>query len=131
MPRVNGISSLTFRCRCERELSIGGRKAIESARAIQLAIPRVRIHSRHRVSNRRFTDRTSHQTRSQIADLLERHKSVVLPVLEAKGGKLVKTIGDAFLMTFDSPTDAVLAGTAVQDALRAHNEGRTEDDRIG
>ena len=77
-----------------------------------------------------FTDKTSRQTRSQILDMLERHKAVVQPVLEGRGGRLVKTIGDAYLMAYDSPTDAVLAGIAVQDALRAHNEGRPQDDRI-
>jgi class 3 adenylate cyclase len=77
-----------------------------------------------------FTDKTSHQTRAQIVDMLERHKAVVQPVLEGRGGRLVKTIGDAYLMAYDSPTDAVLAGIAVQEALRAHNEGRAPQDRI-
>jgi adenylate cyclase len=77
-----------------------------------------------------FTDKTSRKSRSEIIEMLDRHKAVVLPVLEGKGGKLVKTIGDAFLMTFESPTDAVLAGVCVQDALRAHNEGREGDDRL-
>ncbi|MBI5595700.1 MAG: RDD family protein [Elusimicrobia bacterium] len=77
-----------------------------------------------------FTDKTSHQTRAAIDALLEDYKTIVLPVLEGRGGKLIKTIGDAYLMTFESPTDAVLAGIAVQDALRKRNEGRAADDRI-
>ncbi|MDE2291071.1 MAG: adenylate/guanylate cyclase domain-containing protein, partial [Elusimicrobia bacterium] len=77
-----------------------------------------------------FTDRTSHQTRAAIQALLDEHRAIVLPILEGKGGKLVKTIGDAFLMTFESPTDAVLAGVSVQEALRKRNQGRAEDDRI-
>lgn len=77
-----------------------------------------------------FTEKTSHKSRADIAVMLEKHKELVLPVLEGKGGRLVKTIGDAFLMAYDSPTDAVLAGIAVQDVLRGFNEGKPEDERI-
>lgn len=77
-----------------------------------------------------FTDKTSRKSRSEILEMLERHKAVVLPVLEGRGGKLIKTIGDAFLMVFESPTDAVLSGVAVQEALRAHNKDKAEDDRL-
>jgi class 3 adenylate cyclase len=59
-----------------------------------------------------FTDKTSHQTRADIQAMLDEHRAVVLPVLERGGGRLVKTIGDAFLMTFESPTNAVLAGAS-------------------
>ncbi|MBI3547870.1 MAG: RDD family protein [Elusimicrobia bacterium] len=77
-----------------------------------------------------FTDKTSQKSRTQIQEMLESHKAIVLPILESRGGKLVKTIGDAFLMVFESPTDAVLAGVAVQDALDKHNEGKAHEDRI-
>ncbi|MBI3298040.1 MAG: RDD family protein [Elusimicrobia bacterium] len=77
-----------------------------------------------------FTDKTSHKSRAAIQELLDEHRDIVLPVLEKGGGKLVKTIGDAFLMTFESPTDAVLAGIAVQEGLRQRNEGKAEADRI-
>jgi len=62
--------------------------------------------------------------------MLEKHKEIVLPVLENAGGRLVKTIGDAFMMVFESPTDAVLSGIAVQAALKEFNEGKEGDDRI-
>lgn len=77
-----------------------------------------------------FTDKTSHKTRADIQAMLDEHRAIVLPILEGKGGKLIKTIGDAFLMTFDSPTNAVLAGVAVQDALAKRNEGLAADDRL-
>lgn len=77
-----------------------------------------------------FTDKTSHQSRLEIQSLLDEHKSIVLPLLESKGGKLVKTIGDAFLMVYESPTDAVLAGVAVQEALTLRNSGRPAAERI-
>lgn len=77
-----------------------------------------------------FTDKTSSKTRAAISTMLDEHRAVVLPLLEARGGHLVKTIGDAFLMTFESPTNAVLAGLTVQDALAKLNEGRAEADRL-
>ncbi|MCR4294428.1 MAG: RDD family protein [Elusimicrobia bacterium] len=77
-----------------------------------------------------FTDKTSSKTRAAISTMLDEHRAVVLPLLEARGGHLVKTIGDAFLMTFESPTNAVLAGVDVQEALAKLNEGRGTDDRL-
>jgi class 3 adenylate cyclase len=77
-----------------------------------------------------FTDKTSSKTRAAISTMLDEHRAVVLPLLEARGGHLVKTIGDAFLMTFDSPTNAVLAGVEVQEALKKLNEDRSADDRL-
>jgi class 3 adenylate cyclase len=77
-----------------------------------------------------FTDKTSHKTRADIQTMLDEHRSVVLPILEHGGGRLIKTIGDAFLMTFESPTNAVLAGVAVQEALAKLNAGRAADDRL-
>jgi class 3 adenylate cyclase len=77
-----------------------------------------------------FTDRTSNQSRAEMQNLLEKHKEIVLPVLQSKGGTLIKTMGDAFLMTYESPTNAVLAGIAVQAALERYNEGKPADQRI-
>ena len=77
-----------------------------------------------------FTDKTSHKTRADIQTMLDEHRAVVLPILENGGGRLIKTIGDAFLMTFESPTNAVLAGVAVQEALAKLNAGRSADDRL-
>jgi class 3 adenylate cyclase len=77
-----------------------------------------------------FTDKTSHKSRVEIQTLLDRHKEIVLPIILTRGGRLVKTMGDAFLATFESPTNAVLAGVEAQAALAAYNIGRPEDDRI-
>ncbi len=77
-----------------------------------------------------FTDKTSSRSRADIQRLLDDHRDVVLPVLQERGGRLVKTIGDAFLMVFDSPTDAVLAGTGAQAALAKRNDGLPEAERI-
>lgn len=77
-----------------------------------------------------FTPRTSAQSRSATLDLIREHKALLAPIFEARGGRLIKTIGDAFLVTFESPTDAVLTGIELQKKLRAHNTERPEADRI-
>jgi len=77
-----------------------------------------------------FTEKTSRKSRSEIKEMLKRHNESVLPVVARFGGRLVKTIGDAFLVTFESSTDAVLCGVAVQNALAELNKGRAKDDTI-
>ena len=77
-----------------------------------------------------FANRTSQSTREDIKRLLDAHKAAVLPVLQNRGGSLVKTIGDAYLMVYQSPTDAVLAGVEVQEALAQHNARVPAADRI-
>lgn len=69
-----------------------------------------------------FTQRTSHSSREQLTKLLELHDELILPVFEEFGGKVIKTIGDAFLVTFHSPTDAVLCGMKIQKELLKYNE---------
>lgn len=77
-----------------------------------------------------FTERTSRQTLEQNESLLRTHNQLLAPIFRAFGGRIIKEIGDAFLVTFESPTQAVLAGVALQDRLWAHNRGKTGDDRI-
>jgi adenylate cyclase len=77
-----------------------------------------------------FTERTSRQTLEQNQTLLRTHHDLLAPVFRAFHGKIIKEIGDAFLVTFESPTQAVLAGVALQDKLWAHNRSRAGDDRI-
>ena len=77
-----------------------------------------------------FTDKTSRRSRAQIKELLAKHNELVLPVIEKYRGHVVKTIGDAFLVTFESSTDAVLCGTSIQEALLTFNKGKEHDDRI-
>lgn len=61
-----------------------------------------------------FTSRTSQQSREEIERLLYLHDEIMRPVFTEFGGTVVKTIGDAFLVTFESPTNAVLCGVKIQ-----------------
>ena len=73
-----------------------------------------------------FTSRTSDETRKGVSDLIERHERLLLPVFHYFDGIVVKTIGEAFLVCFLSPTDAVLCGVTIQEGLRRYNLSATE-----
>jgi class 3 adenylate cyclase len=62
-----------------------------------------------------FTSRTSLQSRMENHRMLARFEDLVRPVSRAFGGSIVKSIGDAFLITFRSPTDALQCGMGIQD----------------
>ena len=47
-----------------------------------------------------FTERTSSSSRDDLLKLLKAHENLLLPIVEQFDGKLIKTIGDALLVTF-------------------------------
>jgi adenylate cyclase len=77
-----------------------------------------------------FTERTSKQTLEQNEKLLKTHNDLLAPLFKGLGGKIIKTIGDAFMVTFESPTSAVLAGAAVQDALWSYNQKAIAEEQL-
>src|SRR5438128_1587886 len=83
-----------------------------------------------------FTDivgyavRLSRQPYEQSQRMLRLHEELVLPVFRAYRGRRVKSIGGTLLVTFESPTDAVLCASAVQDRIWEWNKGVPEWDRI-
>ena len=77
-----------------------------------------------------FTERTSQSSRIELRDMLKEHEDLLLPVLADFGGRVVKTWGDAFVVVFESPTNAVLCGVMMQDRLRERNTGLAERERL-
>src|SRR3989339_885593 len=77
-----------------------------------------------------FTSKTASFSRTQVLEMIKKHEELVLPVIRKFKGTLVKTIGDAFLVTFDSPTDAVLCGVEIQNVLEKHNDMVAEEDQL-
>lgn len=77
-----------------------------------------------------FTERTSKQTLEQNEKLLKTHNDLLAPLFKGLGGRIVKTIGDAFMVTFESPTSAVLAGLAVQDSLWSYNKTASPEEQL-
>lgn len=70
-----------------------------------------------------FTEITSRQSRAQNKSMLQQHDYLMLPVIAQFGGRRIKSIGDALLITFRSPTDAVRCGMALHDKLAEFNAG--------
>ena len=77
-----------------------------------------------------FTERTSLQTRAQNARLLRLHDALLLPVIRGYLGRRVKSIGDSYLVVFDSASRALACAAAIQDRLAAFNAGVEGQDRL-
>jgi len=77
-----------------------------------------------------FTAATSRQTREENARMLALHDALLTPVIDAFGGRHVKSIGDAYLVLFAAPTEALLCGAAIQDRLWDHARRVGEAERI-
>jgi len=77
-----------------------------------------------------FTDRTSKTSREQLLALLDAHEQLLLPIAHKFNGNLVKTLGDSLLLTFESPTNAVLCAMLMQEKLREYNNQQNDDDLI-
>jgi class 3 adenylate cyclase len=77
-----------------------------------------------------FTERTSRQTLEENQRLLKAHHDLLTPVFKSFGGRIIKSIGDAFLVTFESPTQAVLSGMAIQDRLWHYNRSALDSERL-
>ncbi|GIK51870.1 MAG: hypothetical protein BroJett014_08430 [Planctomycetota bacterium] len=77
-----------------------------------------------------FTRHTEKISRDQLMNRLETHNKLLMPIVAHFEGKVIKTIGDSFLITFESPTNAVQCGTYMQYTLRKYNQGLSEQDQI-
>lgn len=64
-----------------------------------------------------YTKSVVRSDREELRALLQRHQAMVEPVLTARGGRVVKGIGDSFMALFDTATDAV---RACLDLVEAH-----------
>jgi class 3 adenylate cyclase len=77
-----------------------------------------------------FTKHTEQVSREQLMARLETHNELLMPVIAHFEGRIIKTIGDSFLITFESPTNAVQCGLFMQFTLARHNQDRPEPDQI-
>jgi class 3 adenylate cyclase len=68
-----------------------------------------------------FTQLTASQSREENERMLRRFDSVVRPAVRGFNGRVVKTVGDAYLLTFRSPTNALLCAMAIHDRLYESN----------
>lgn len=77
-----------------------------------------------------FTERTAGHSRRQLDHLLELQDDLIKPAIRQFDGTIVKTIGDAFLVAFESPTDAVLCGMKIQENMINHNARAASSDQF-
>lgn len=77
-----------------------------------------------------FTSRTAVNTREQLERLLDRQDDLVKPIFKKFDGNIIKTIGDAFMVAFESPTNAVLCGVAIQEDLIKYNATAMDDEKM-
>ena len=74
-----------------------------------------------------YSTTTASASRDEVVGLIRRHNQLMRPVIEFYNGKIVKSIGDAFLCTFGSATDAVICAIIIQLLLKEYNQ-RLKDD---
>lgn len=77
-----------------------------------------------------FTTRTSLQSREEVERLLNIHDQLLRPLFYDFEGTVIKTIGDAFMVVFESPTNAVLCGISIQEALKNYNQLCTPEEKF-
>jgi class 3 adenylate cyclase len=62
--------------------------------------------------------------------MIQRHNTLLFPVIEGAGGRVVKTIGDAIMACFKDPSAAVRAAVEMQQVLHSDRKTVLEDERI-
>jgi class 3 adenylate cyclase len=74
-----------------------------------------------------YSARTSRASREELIALLRAEREMVEPVAKLRGGKIVKSLGDGRLLTFESATEAVLAAVTIQRRAREFNTARASN----
>jgi len=76
-----------------------------------------------------FTTLTQADERLSL-DLLEKHNKLLRPLFAKFGGREVKTIGDSFLVEFDSALDATNCAIELQTFLHDYNVSSRDQEKI-
>lgn len=68
-----------------------------------------------------FTAKTSKRSRIQIDLLISAHQKFTENAVSDFSGLIIKNLGDGYLIVFDSPTNAVLCATTLQNEIKKYN----------
>jgi class 3 adenylate cyclase/uncharacterized protein (DUF697 family) len=77
-----------------------------------------------------FTFRSSVLDRKNIDILIQNQKDLIFPSIEAWNGKIVKTIGDSYMVVFRDTKDAVYSAIEIQKASSEYNNGKNVLEQI-
>ncbi len=66
-----------------------------------------------------YSAQTATQSRLALAELIQKLRDVVEPYARRRNGRIVKSLGDGLLLTFASPTEALLGGAEIQADAKA------------
>lgn len=77
-----------------------------------------------------YTSRTASQTREENALLVQELKAFIQKHIAQYGGTFVKAMGDGFLVTFESPTDAIVCGQEMQVKIEQRNANVLNQDHF-
>lgn len=66
-----------------------------------------------------YTAKVSRSDREGLRRILQEHEDLVRPIATRYGGRIVKNLGDAFLILFTAATDAVRASLDIQNKVTA------------
>ena len=73
-----------------------------------------------------FSEKLNSLSRKDSQGLLKKHDRLLKKHIKHFGGDIVKSLGDSFLVSFRSPTDATLCAMALQDAVWEYNQTEPE-----
>lgn len=77
-----------------------------------------------------FSEKLNTLSRVDSQLLLKQHDRLLKKYIKYFGGEIIKSVGDSFLVTFRSPTDATLCAMALQDAVWEYNQMADEQSRF-
>jgi KaiC/GvpD/RAD55 family RecA-like ATPase len=82
-----------------------------------------------------FTDMVGYtsmaqKNETQAVELLEEHRDFLRPILQRYKGRIIDTVGDAFLVEFASAVDSVNCAVEIQTSLNELNGKRPEERKI-
>ena len=64
-----------------------------------------------------YTDSVGRADREGLRDLIAKHERMVAPSVEARGGRIVKNLGDSYMALFESASDAAVACLELVNAI--------------
>ncbi|QFR39141.1 DUF697 domain-containing protein [Candidatus Gracilibacteria bacterium 28_42_T64] len=68
-----------------------------------------------------FTLKTSLMTQVQINTLLSKQDEIIFPIIKKYFGKIVKSIGDSYMIVFEKPENALQTSIEIQKKLEKYN----------